>query len=128
MKAMIRIIPAAMLMTRATTKSNVHTKTINPTRKSTTATSSMAGIAATPAGTFHVTHASERSCRRRTFSRGEVVVWFHCRYSRIHCFARILKSADARLNKRLRNQRMLIHLALVETVNDEANPHEADEL
>ena len=31
-------------------------------------------------------------------------------YSRIHCFARMLKSADARLNMRLSSQKQLIRI------------------
>ncbi len=114
-----RRIAAAIVTTTATTASRVHDSTTKPRTKRTTATSSNAGMAEIPAGTLHTFHASKRSCRTSTFSRGGARVESHCKNSRIHCLTRMANNADARLNTRLKNQSMLIHLADVEGLNDD---------
>ncbi len=111
----------AMVMAMATTVSNVHNKTTNPTTKKTTANSSKAGMAEIPVGTFQSSHASMRSCRTRTVSRGDAATWAHCRYSRIHCLAKMPNSAEARLKTRLKNHRTLIHLADAEGWNGDGD-------
>lgn len=82
-----------------------------PMRKRTIAISSNARTAAIVASIFHDSQSSTRICRTITFSRGVVSSEFHSMNSRIHCLARMLNSAAARLRTRLVNRSALIQCA-----------------
>ena len=68
----------------------------------------MIGIDDMMAETLHSDHASKRICRTKMFSLGAAKGEFHFRYSRIHCLAKMPRSAAARLNMRLRKRSVLM--------------------
>ena len=100
-----------IVMTFATTSSRVQSRMTMPARNRTMAISRSAGMALIVAVTFHSSHASNRTCLTRTFSRGKARGEFHCMYSRSHCLPMMPNRAAAREKTRLMKNRQLIQRA-----------------
>ena len=102
---------AAIITTIATVVSRFQMKIMRPTTNKMTATSSRAGIAEMKAEACQMSQDSRFAWRRTMFSLWGEFEMSHERYSRIHCFAMIPRTADARLKMRLTDQSAFTHRA-----------------
>ena len=121
-KARSRKVPIAMVSTIATMGLSPHRKTSMPHRKSTRPISNSAGNAAMRAGTFQDAHASNRTCRTTTFSRGSAKIEFHRRYSRSHCLTSMPNNAEARLETSPKNHNVFTIIEEVSAWNGGCTP------